>query len=206
MENYHKQLKKYHSFKKKQSKIHRIKKRKSFKNENKKTYFDKLYIRIFLSSILLFLLISAKNIFKLDLVNHLNSNINVIPILNLFTNIYEFNHKDLEVNLTTNYENINYLEGVNYITNESFNGVSSAATGIVIKINKIDDLYYVTIKSENNLEYTYGGLSSIDVSLYSYVVVNNIIGSAQTINNHYTFTIEIKDKDNVYSLLTLHNA
>ncbi len=206
MKNYYKQLKKYHSFKKKQNRIHRIKKRKNLKTENKKTYFDKLYIRIFLSSILLFLLIGTKNIFKLDIVKHLDNNLNIFPLLNIFTNMYEFNHNDIEVNLTTNYENINYYEGVNYITNKSFNGVSAAATGIVVKINKTNNLYYITIKSEDNLEYTYGGLTNIDVSLYSYVIVNNIIGTAQTIDNQYTFTIEIKNQNNVYSLLTLHNA
>lgn len=203
MKNYRRKLRQYHSLKKRQNKIHGIKKR---KNNDQKTYFDKLYIRIFLSSILLLFLIGSKNILNVSLSNHLNNNINVIPFLNFFTKMYEFDHKDLEVDLAVNYEKIDYYNGINYITNESFNGVSSAATGIVVKINKINDLYYVTIKSEDNLEYTYGGLSSLETSLYSYVIVNDIIGSAQLINNQYKFTIEISKNDTAYSLLTLNNA
>ena len=131
---------------------------------------------------------------------------NILPILNLFTNMNDFYINDIPVDLITNYESIEYSNGINYITNKSFNGVSSACSGIVVRITKQNNLYNVTIKSEDDLEYTYGGLSSIDVSLYSYVVTNNTIGTAFFNDQNYSFTLEIKNDSTVYSLSNLNNA
>lgn len=201
MKNLSKHFKIYHSFNRKSKRIKKLNKRK-----DKKTYFDKLYIRIFLSSLLLLILIGGKNLLKLNIIDNINNNMNILPILNLFTNMNDFNINDLPVDLITNYENIEYSKGINYITNESFNGVATACSGIVVKIVKHNHLYEVTIKTEDDLEYIYRGLASVDVSLYSYVVVNNTIGTASFNNQKYTFNIEIKDDKASYSLLNLNNA
>ena len=94
MRKYHKRFKKCHIFKRKRSKLI---------NKNK-TYFDKLYIRIFLSSLLLLALLGSKNLLKLTIFDNINNNINILPIINLFTNVYDLN-EDIEVNLTNNYDN-----------------------------------------------------------------------------------------------------
>ena len=201
MKNLSKHFKNYHSFNRKSKRIKKLNKRK-----DKKTYFDKLYIRIFLSSLLLLILIGGKNLLKLSIIDNINNNMNILPILNLFTNMNDFNINDLPVDLITNYENIEYSKGINYITNESFNGVATACSGIVVKIVKHNHLYEVTIKTEDDLEYIYRGLASVDVYLYSYVVVNNTIGTASFNNQKYTFNIEIKDDKASYSLLNLNNA
>lgn len=180
--------------------------KKQYYINKEKTYFDKLYIRIFLSSLLLLFLISSQNIFNLNIINNINNHMNILPILNLFTNMNDFYIDDIPVELITNYENVEYSNGINYITNKSFNGVSSACSGIVVRITKQNNLYNVTIKSEDDLEYTYGGLSSIDVSLYSYVVTNNTIGTAFFNDQNYSFTLEIKNDSTVYSLSNLNNA
>ncbi len=198
MKKYHKSFKKYQSFKNKQ------KRNKNNKLNNSKTYFDKLYIRIFLSSLLLLILLGGKNLLKLNIFNTVSNNMNILPIVNLFTKVYDFNN-DLPVNVINNYDNIEYNEGINYITNESFNGVSIINTGIVVKIEKKSDLYFVTIKDEDGIEYIYGNLTNLDISLYSYVTTNKTIGTANFNNNHYSFTIEIKDGNIRHSLLSYNN-
>lgn len=197
MKKNHKRFKKYQSFKNKQ-------KRSKNNKLNNKTYFDKLYIRIFLSSLLLLILLGGKNLLKINSFHNINNNINVLPIVNLFTKIYDINN-DLPVNVINNYDNIEYNSGINYITNESFNGVSVVNTGIVVKITKKNNLYYVTIKDNEGIEYIYGNLTNLDVSLYSYVTTNKTIGTAIFNNNHYSFTIEIKNGNECYSLLNYPN-
>ncbi len=194
MRNFQKQFKKYQ----------RLKKRSAKKNktiENKKTYFDKLYIRIFLSSFLLLIMILLNNIYEINFINY---NYNIIPLLNILTNHYDIN-TDLPVNLETIYEKIDYLNGINYIKNTSFNGVVSTDNGIVVSIKKQDNLYYVTIIGENDLEYTYGGLESIDVTIYMYITSDKIIGSCPKVNDYYTFTLEIKKEDVNYNILLINN-
>lgn len=202
MNKYQKQLRKYNSYKKRKERI--IELNNLHLKKQQKTFFDKLYIRIFLSSILLFLLLLTKNILKINEVNMINNHMNIFPLIQLFTNVYDFNNKDLQVDLSTNYEYINYKDGINYITNESFNGVSSASTGIVVKINKHKNMYSVTIKDENEFEYTYDGLINLDVSLYSYVLVNDVIGSVESKNNCFSYTIKINKNDKNYSLLNVY--
>ena len=90
------------------------------------------------------------------------------------------------------------------ITNESFNGVNSASTGIVVKINKNDNVYSITIKDEKEFEYTYNGLINLDVSLYSYVLVNDVIGSVENKDNYFSYTITITKNNNFYSLLNIY--
>ena len=198
MKKWEKYLKKYNNYQKHQRRT------KNKKSSNKqKTFLDKLYIRIFLSSILLFLLLFSKNVLKVNEVNYLNEHMNIFPILKLFTNIYSFSN-DISVDVTTNYEFIEYKNGINYIVNESFNGVSSATKGLVVKIIKNNNLYYITIKDEQGFEYTYGELENIDVSLYEYVGTNNIIGTAKKVNNKYCFSITISKEGKSYSVNNLY--
>lgn len=202
MNKYRKQLHKYNSYKKRKERI--IELNKLHLKKQQKTFFDKLYIRIFLSSILLLFLLLTKNIFKINEVNIINNHMNIFPLIQLFTNVYDFNNKDLQVDLSTNYEYINYKNGINYITNESFNGVNSASTGIVVKISKHKNIYSVTIKDENEFEYIYDGLNNLDVSLYSYVLVNDVIGSVESIDSCFRYTITINKNDKTYSLLNIY--
>lgn len=202
MNKYRSQLRKYYNHKKHKERINELSIH--TKNKHQKTFFDKLYIRIFLSSLLLFILMFTKNILKQEEINIINRHINMLPVINLFTNTYSFNNQDIEVIIPSNYENIEYKNGVNYIKNESFNGVNSLSSGIVIKIAKQNGLYYVTIKDEEGLEYTYGNLVSIDVSLYSYVLSNEIIASTKKENKYFTFTITIKKNNEVYSVTNLY--
>ena len=202
MEKYQKQLRKYNSYKKRKERIMDLNNQHLKKQQ--KTFFDKLYIRIFLSSILLLLLVLSKNIFKINDISMINNHMNIFPLIQLFTNVYELNNKDLQVNLSTNYESIKYQNGINYITNESFNGVNSASTGIVVKINKNDNVYSITIKDEKEFEYTYNGLINLDVSLYSYVLVNDVIGSVENKDNYFSYTITITKNNNFYSLLNIY--
>lgn len=172
--------------------------------KQQKTYFDKLYIRIFLSSLLLLILLFSKNILKLNEVNIINKHINILPIADLFTNMYTFNSQDVKVDLSTYYEEIVYKDGINYIFNESFNGVVSASNGIVIKIKKSSDKYFVTIKDDAGIEYTYGGIVDLNVSLYNYVLTNDIIGSAKEENNKFAYSITINKNNEFYSITKLY--
>ena len=84
---------------------------------------------------------------------------------------------------------------VNYISNSSFAGVESLVDGIVIKIERINNLYNVYLQSTDDIIYKYCNLESIDVHIYSFIKQKEVIGKAVYKNNNYEFELQII-KDN----------
>ena len=167
------------------------------------TFFDKLFLKIFLSS---FLLLSISIIEKIKLDNYINkelhSSFNLIYIIDLF------NHKIInidsdkleEVYSSSFYEYVIYENNVNRVFNGS-NEVKNLISGYVIKIEKDKELYNVVIKSIDGLEYKYCNLESINVRMYEYVEHNKILGSScyNEIKLKYEFLLVISDYNKYYN-------
>ncbi len=187
------------TYSKRINKVFSCKKKKLIKKNNKqKSYFDKLYIRIFLSSLLLLILLGGENIFNLHISSIINQNINILPIVNLFTSIYDIN--DIEVSLEKHYEEIIFKHPDNIIKSSSFNGVLAIEEGIVTKITKENNLYSVTVLSEKGINYTYRDITNIDITIYSYIKKGTIIGGSKMVDGIYTFAVSIYNQDQIFSI------
>lgn len=172
-----------------------------------KTFFDKLFYRIFLSSLVLLTYVGMERIFNyftvdFNLSTYLMENINFIKVIKKFNNtIYKFIDDDLLIDVYSVdfYSNVSYYNGVNQVKLENSNSVNNLVSGYVVKIEKNDDLYSVTIKGIDGLEYQFIGLTSIDIIMYQYLEAGQIIGVANfdKVYGIYFFDLIIKDKKDV---------
>lgn len=193
MTNYN--LKKYRTYQKKKKTQQTVR----FKNESsRRTYFDRLFARIFLSSILLLLLLIGANYLNFDARSKLNDHGNLAKVSSYFLGL--FNPELVETVASTSiYDTINYVDGVNKISNQesNFQGVQVFSSGTVVKISKVDERYSVTIKGIDGYEYTYRNLESIDCLMYQYVASEKIIGST---SQNCQFELVISYDKSVYSI------
>ena len=172
---------------------------KKYLKEKKKhlKFIDKVFIRIFFSSIIL-LLLTYFNSFNNNIKMIITENINFLSISQTIDNLFNtnfFNKGELTVYSQAFYEEVKFENEVNYISNSSFAGVESLVDGVVIKIEKINNLYNIYIQSSDNLIYKYCNLENIDVHIYSYVTQKEVIGKAILIDDKYKFELIIL-KDN----------
>lgn len=172
---------------------------KKYLKEKKKhlKFIDKVFIRIFFSSIIL-LLLTYFNSFNNNIKIIITENINFLSVSQTIDNLFNtnfFNKGELTVYSQAFYEEVKFENEVNYISNSSFAGVESLVDGVVIKIEKINNLYNIYIQSSDNLIYKYCNLENIDVHIYSYVTQKEVIGKAILIDDKYKFELIIL-KDN----------
>ena len=172
---------------------------KKYLKEKKKhlKFINKVFIRIFFSSIIL-LLLTYFNSFNNNIKIIITENINFLSISQTIDNLFNtnfFNKGELTVYSQAFYEEVKFENEVNYISNSSFAGVESLVDGVVIKIEKINNLYNIYIQSSDNLIYKYCNLENIDVHIYSYVTQKEVIGKAILIDDKYKFELIIL-KDN----------
>lgn len=172
---------------------------KKYLKEKKKhlKFIDKVFIRIFFSSIIL-LLLTYFNTFNNAINVKILENINFLSISKTIDNLFNtnlFNKGELTVYSQAFYEEVKFENEVNYISNSSFAGVESLVDGIVIKIEKRNELYNIYIQSSDDLIYKYCNLESIDVHIYSYVNQKDVIGKAVFSDEKYKFELIIL-KDN----------
>lgn len=172
---------------------------KKYLKEKKKhlKFIDKVFIRIFFSSIIL-LLLTYFNSFNNNIKIIITENINFLSVSRTIDNLFNtnfFNKGELTVYSQAFYEEVKFEKEVNYISNSSFAGVESLVDGVVIKIEKINNLYNIYIQSSDNLIYKYCNLENIDVHIYSYVTQKEVIGKAILIDDKYKFELIIL-KDN----------
>ena len=152
-----------------------------------------MFIRIFFSSIIL-LLLTYFNTFNNDINVKISENINFLSISKTIDNLFNtniFNKGELTVYSQAFYEEVKFENEVNYISNSSFAGVESLVDGIVIKIEKRNELYNIYIQSSDDLIYKYCNLESIDVHIYSYVNQKDVIGKAVFDDEKYKFELII---------------
>lgn len=189
----------YLNDKKRQKLLH--KKYLNDKKEKKKhiKFIDKVFIRIFFSSLVLLFLTYFQTI-ENGFMKNIKNNINFLSISTKIDNLFGsnlFNKGELTVYSQTFYEEVKFENEVNYITNSSFAGVETLVDGVVIKIEKINNFYNVYIQSSDNIIYKYCNLESIDIHIYSYVKQKDVIGKARLINDLYQFELYII-KDNKF--------
>jgi hypothetical protein len=198
MENYQKKLREYYRRKAKKDRKREINPEKAQKT--KQTYFDKLYLRMFLSALLLLGFISMGRAgLSTPIREELNDNMNILKFVAFFNGIFGDTFiptpDDIPVVSSTLYESVKYQDGINYVENTSFDGVYTAMTGVVVKIVKDDSgKYQITIKGYDDREYEYRDLESVDFSIYSFVPENAIIGKAGKVGEVYTFALIIRER------------
>lgn len=168
---------------------------KKYLKEKKKhlKFIDKVFIRIFFSSIIL-LLLTYFNTFNNVINVKILRNINFLSISKTIDNLFNtnlFNKGEVTVYSQAFYEEVKFENEVNYISNSSFAGVESLVDGIVIKIEKRNELYNIYIQSSDDLIYKYCNLESIDVHIYSYVNQKDVIGKAIFSDEKYKFELII---------------
>ncbi len=171
------------------------------KKDKKKRYklIDKLFYQIFFSSICL-LILSYSATVNLKIHNQITSNFNFLRLTSLIDNLFAtnlFNKGDVYVYSTTFYENVEFKDKINYVTNTSFSGVETLVDGLVINIKKVNNLYSVTIQASDDTIYCYQNLESIDVRIYQYVNVKDVIGKSCYLEDYYQFELII-ERDGKY--------
>ena len=173
-------------------------KNKDLKKQNKKKkYLDKLFIRIFLSSLLILLsvLLFRNNKIK----ENFNKNFNFYNLTYLINSTFGnfIDIKDQTVYSSNIYDEVYYDGKINTVYNNSFNGVNSLTTGVITKIErKNNGLFNIIVLGSDNYEYIYLDLKDFNLNLYSYVNIETILGSANEENGKYKFRLIIR-KDGV---------
>lgn len=208
MQDYQKKLKKYYKMKERQA---RSPKRNYIQDEkSKKTYFDKLFFRIFLSAITLFAIVGFdKYLIKENYIKEeICSQMNILKFASFFNGIFGEglfipSPSDVPAVSASLYENVEYIDGVNHITSDSFDGVANMMPGVVVKIIKQHGLYEITVKGIDGREYCYGNLESIDYRLYSYVADEAFVGKAKFSEGKYNFILTIKEKGKFFNFYDL---
>ncbi len=167
--------------------------------KRKLNYIDKLFLRIFLSSLLILTLIlfDYSKIFK--------DNLNFLKIAKIFNgNFGNFMTLKIEEHAyaSTTYDEVFYdpITKVNTVYNYGFDGITNLENGIVTKIyHKQNGYYDITIKGYDGYNYTYYDLESIDFRIYSFVSNEAIIGAASYDEKMkcYSFKLTI-EKEGVY--------
>ena len=200
MQDYQKRLKKYYQIKEKQQK-RRIDYRTTQKA--KRTYFDKLFLRIFLGALLLLTVVGFDRFIFSDsryIQNRLSEHMNVLKFASIFNGVFGDglfipSPADIPAVSTSLYSQVSYENNQNIIQDDSFSGVYNAVPGVVVRISKNNEKKYtITIKGIDDRTYHYGNLTSIDFSIYSYVAEKVIIGKASQAGDSYLFTLIIEEK------------
>lgn len=175
---------------------------KCLNNKQKITMIDKLFYRIFISSLLLLSLVLL-NKYKINYnIIESSDNINFLSIAQDIDSLFNtniFNHGEMVVYSRESYDHVEYENGINYVVNDTFSGVNSLTDGVVIKITNKNNKYNVMIQSSDNFLYSYEGLEGIDVFMYQYVTSNQTLGKAILTKDKYRFLLKISYEGNFYN-------
>lgn len=192
MTKYQRIVKKYYKHKKKhQNKV--------INTKLKKTYFDSLYTRFFLSSLLLLLMVLLNTLFQINIKHLINSNYNFTKLgYNLLSTFIENKTDDLVSSIDL-YDKHTFKNNLNIFESNSYNGVNCLKEGTIIKIEKNNSKYNITIQTVDDFLWTYYNLESIDCYLYQYISENDLIGSS-SYDDNYQFMVSILKNEKFYSI------
>ncbi len=171
------------------------------KKNKKLRYIDRLFKRIFLSSILLLLLVlSDKYVNIKSIINH---NFNFLKLANVLigkTDLVDFKDLDVLVYKKETYDLVTFDGKYNKVENIGTDGVVSLTSGVVIKTEKENNYYNLYIQGVDGLVYGYLHLESIDFHIYDYVSSNTIIGKASydSESTSFKFMLTINDNGTYY--------
>jgi len=161
------------------------------RSERKKKIIDRLFKRIFLSAILLLILCLCDNLklSKLNVKKALNYNLNFMKITKIFNGSLGFftptgNEQTVYHKEAYDYS---YFDGqYNNIQNITTDGVTSLTSGIVVRIERVNNLYNMFILDLSGTLYGYYDLEVIDYGIYEYINQGEIIGKSLY---DYEFTV-----------------
>jgi len=179
--------------------------KKVLENKQKSKYIDKLFVRIFLSSILILISVLFNN--KINIKEEINKNYNFLNLTriinNTFGNFIEI--KDQTVYNANVFDNVEFDGKFNIITNNNFNGVKCLTTGVITKIirNKKEGLYNITVLGSDNYEYTYYDIKDFHLSLYTYVNQETILGTMNEEEGNFRFRLSIYKDSKYYNFYEL---
>lgn len=190
------------SLMKKYNKAMRSKKNRSDSDKKKihNNFVSRLFFRIFLSSLILLTFVITDKITiqktgKGFFTNVISKNWNFLKMTKTFNSLFGnfLPVNDEEVYSSNVYDKVIYQDGINYVTNNSFSGVTNLTSGVITKIKKEKNkTYTVTIQGSDDYLYTYSGLTSIDYRIYNYVNASDILGLASLNNGTYHFEVMIE--------------
>ncbi len=170
-------------------------------------FITKLFLRIFLSSFILLMLIVANKVtmlkknYKITELT-LEKNWNFLKLVTTFNGLFgEFIviNNDKQVSMASLYDEIVYQDNINHIYNYQFDAGYCLASGVITKITKDkNNLYTITIQTQDDFVYEYRNLSSFDYHIYNYVEVGSILGLSQNLNDKYTYDLVIQKGDQFY--------
>lgn len=158
-----------------------------------------LFKLLFLTFILLSVVVlDNKGIISLNNVKkYLNENINITTVVkkvNGELNLIDLGDEVIEVSKNDYYIE-KYDNYYKYYIKE--NKVYNQSLGSVIKINKINGLYVVTILDENDNEFIYYDLKDVNVKIYQIIKVNDVIGIGNNSENEdYLYYFKLKINEN----------
>lgn len=167
------------------------------KKNKKLRYIDRLFKRIFLSSLLLLLLVISDKYIKIRSV--INHNFNFLKLTNILvgkTDLVNFKDLDVLVYKKETYDIVTFDGKYNMVENIGTDGVVALTSGVVIKTEKIDNYYNLYIQGIDGLVYGYLQLESIDFHIYDYVSSNTIIGKASYDKESTSFKFKLTIDDN----------
>lgn len=136
---------------------------------------------------------------------HLNQNINFInvtKVVNGSLNIIDLGENVINVSLNDSKSTM--IEENKYLYELKNNKVYSTILGSVIKINKVNNKYEVTILDENDRLITISELNKVNVKMYQIIKINDLIGDASVINNNNNNNINNNINYCYYYLLTIN--
>lgn len=170
-------------------------------------FITKLFLRIFLSSFILLMLIVANKVtmlkknYKITELT-LEKNWNFLKLVTTFNGLFgEFIviNNDKQVSMGSLYDEIVYQDNINHIYNYQFDAGYCLASGVITKITKDkNNLYTITIQTQDDFVYEYRNLSSFDYHIYNYVEVGSILGLSQNLNDKYMYDLVIQKGDQFY--------
>lgn len=185
--------------------------KKKSKSRNKVTIMITSFItRLLITSIiiLLYVVLLRQPFYKTSKIKKIVSNeFNFLKMVNsldrtLFNNqllskILRSTDSIVATKVATNlyFDCIDYIDGVNYITNKDNDSCTSIDIGVVTSIRCINNLYEVSILSSNDITYTYGNLSQINIKIYEYVDACKIIGKSSVISDAFQYSLIIEKDD-----------
>lgn len=154
-------------------------------------YLDRFLYKLLFSTVLLVISFALDyfNVININKVqNEMRSNINIlktIQVINGKVNLIDLGYGD-EIAVSNSIYEYDIIDGKEVIKTNSLTGVNAHIAGVVVRIEKTNNKYTLTIVGIDDKTYVYSLLDSIDVHIYSYVKTNEIIGKSK---NYYCLDI-----------------
>lgn len=133
--------------------------------------------------------------------NTITEHINILSLRNVLLgqlDIFQSNKTEEVMHDMTLYQSVSEKEDGLEVQNDATETVTNICDGVVVKKTKTS----IVVKGLDGLEYHYSNLNAVNVNLYDYVKVNEILGVSfyNEELDKFTYTIKVKNKGNFISV------